>query len=114
LFALGLGHQLLALAAGAKTFRPNHGHRGANQPVRCLETGKVYITSQNHGYAVDISGAEGFTETFVNANDGANEGFELSGYKAFAAQFCPEDVSGPMNTKWLFDKFIERMEIKCH
>ena len=106
LFGMGLGHQMLALAAGGETYKLKYGHRGASQPVKCLETGRVYITDQNQGYAVDAKSLKNGRETFVNLNDGANEGMEYPELKAFSVQFNPDLFSGPLDPKWLFDKFI--------
>lgn len=102
IFGIGLGHQILALAAGGKTEKIKVGHRGANVPVRDLEGGRVYITAQNHGYVVAGDALpEGAKLRFVNANDETCEGLEYKGKKAFSVQFQPE------RTAFLFDKFIE-------
>ncbi len=102
IFGIGLGHQILALAAGGKTEKLKVGHRGANVPVRDLESGRVHITAQNHGYAVvSETLPEGAKLRFVNANDETCEGVEYEGKKAFSVQFQPE------RTAFLFDKFIE-------
>ena len=106
-FGICLGHQLMALAAGAKTEKLKYGHRGANQPAKDLSTGRVYITSQNHGYAV-VSQTLPRTarESFVNGNDGTNEGIDYLDMPAFTVQFHPEASAGPLDTMFLFDKFI--------
>lgn len=112
IFGICLGHQLLALANGAKTFKLKYGHRGANQPVKDLMTGRVYITSQNHGYAVDgdsLSAAGGVVR-FINANDGTCEGVDYPAKNAFSMQYHPEASAGPQDTNYLFDRFIDMME----
>ena len=106
-FGICLGHQLLALANGAKTIKLKYGHRGANQPVKQLSTGRVYISSQNHGYAVeDSSLPDGAVPSFVNTNDGTNEGIVYTKIPAFSVQFHPEACSGPLDTSFLFDDFV--------
>lgn len=109
IFGICLGHQLLALAAGGRTVKLPYGHRGANQPVRDLESGRVYITSQNHGYAADGS-IPGATELFKNANDGTNEGLAYPGLQALSVQFHPEASAGPHDAGFMFDRFIQLME----
>lgn len=109
-FGICLGHQILALAAGGNTLKLKYGHRGTNQPVKCNETGRVYITSQNHGYAVDAPTLKNGTESFVNANDGTNEGMDYPALGAFSVQFHPEACSGPLDAKWLFDKFVDSLK----
>lgn len=109
IFGICLGHQLLALAMGGKTIKLKYGHRGVNQPVKNLKTGRTYISSQNHGYAVineDIEKAGGVI-SYVNANDGTNEGVDYHDKKAFSVQFHPEACSGPHDTRFLFDRFID-------
>lgn len=107
LFGICLGHQLLALAAGAKTVKLKYGHRGANQPVKYVSTGRVYISSQNHGYAVQSESIpSGAIESFVNTNDGTNEGLVYTKWPAFSVQFHPEACSGPLDTSFLFDDFV--------
>ncbi|MBQ6517808.1 MAG: glutamine-hydrolyzing carbamoyl-phosphate synthase small subunit [Anaerolineaceae bacterium] len=109
-FGICLGHQMAALAMGGKTFKLKYGHRGGNQPATDLEYGRTYITSQNHGYAVD-AGSLGETgiQTFVNANDGSCEGIRYPGKQCFTVQFHPEAHSGPQDTSFLFDRFIQMM-----
>ena len=102
IFGICLGHQLLALANGYSTKKLKFGHRGANQPVKEISTGRVYITSQNHGYAVVADNG-----SFVNVNDGTCEGLDYG--KSFSVQFHPEACGGPLDTAFLFDRFIERM-----
>ena len=111
LFGICLGHQMLALANGGKTIKLKYGHRGANQPVKNLATGKTYITSQNHGYAVVAESLDSSkaTQSFINANDGTCEGMDYPGLNAFSVQFHPEACAGPMDTEFLFDKFINTM-----
>ena len=102
IFGICLGHQLLALANGFSTQKLKFGHRGANQPVKDIKTGRVYITSQNHGYAVNAEHA-----SFVNVNDGSCEGLDYGA--SFSVQFHPEARGGPLDTSFLFDQFIERV-----
>ena len=111
MFGICLGHQLLALANGGKTLKLKYGHRGVNQPVTDVNIGRTYMTSQNHGYAVV---SESLPETarvsFLNANDQTCEGVEYPAGKAFSVQFHPEARSGPLDTSFLFDRFIAMME----
>lgn len=110
-FGICLGHQLLALSQGAKTRKLKYGHRGANQPATDTKTGKVYITSQNHGYAVVADSLPGNAyESFVNANDGTCEGVTYTNMPAFTVQFHPEACGGPLDTSFLFDKFIAMIQ----
>jgi len=110
-FGICLGHQLLALSQGAVTEKLKYGHRGANQPATDVETGRVYITSQNHGYAVvGKSLPANAKESFVNANDGTCEGVTYTDMPAFSVQFHPEACGGPLDTEFLFDKFISLIE----
>ena len=112
IFAICLGHQLMALAKGGKTYKLKYGHRGGNHPVKDLETGRVYISSQNHGYAVDAASMDPSVarEAFVNVNDGTNEGFAYEEKKIFTVQFHPEACPGPQDTGYLFDRFLEMMK----
>ena len=109
LFGICLGHQLTALAAGGKTTKLKYGHRGANQPCKDLATGHTYITSQNHGYAVVSDSLPTGRVRFVNANDGTCEGVDYPDHRAFSVQFHPEACAGPMDTSFLFDKFMDLM-----
>ena len=106
-----LGHQLLALANGFETEKLKFGHRGANQPVKNLESGKVYISSQNHGYAVKSESIQKDVadELFVNVNDGSNEGLRYKKIPAFSVQFHPEACGGPKDTGFLFDEFVKML-----
>ena len=107
-FGICLGHQLLALANGYQTQKLKFGHRGTNQPVKDLSDGRIYITSQNHGYAV-VSGETSDSHIcFVNVNDGTCEGMDYG--SSFSVQFHPEARGGPLDTSFLFDRFIERMD----
>ena len=112
-FGICLGHQLSALAAGAKTMKLKYGHRGANQPARDTVTDRIFITSQNHGYAVDSDSvnAEVATIRFVNSNDGTCEGIDYMNEPTFSVQFHPEACGGPKDTAYLFDRFFEMMEV---
>lgn len=110
-FGICLGHQLLAMSQGATTKKLKYGHRGANQPATETETGRVYITSQNHGYAVvGESLPKNAKESFVNGNDGTCEGVTYTDMPAFSVQFHPEACGGPLDTEFLFDKFIDMMK----
>ncbi|MCI9124880.1 MAG: carbamoyl phosphate synthase small subunit [Eubacterium sp.] len=118
IFAICLGHQLMALANGADTHKMKYGHRGGNHPVKDLETGKVYISSQNHGYVVDTDhlDASVAVPAFVNVNDGTNEGLKYTGKNIFTVQFHPEACPGPQDSSYLFDRFIKMMggDKSCH
>ena len=110
-FGICLGHQLLALSQGAKTVKLKYGHRGANQPCENVDTGRVYITSQNHGYAVENDSVpEGAKVWFVNANDGTCEGIRYESMPAFSVQFHPEACGGPLDTGFLFDEFMSLID----
>ncbi len=115
IFAICLGHQLLALALGASTTKLKYGHRGVNQPVKNLETGRTFISSQNHGYAVVNESVEniGGKISYINANDGTCEGVDYPDKSAFSVQFHPEACSGPHDTRFIFDKFTDMMGGKC-
>ncbi len=116
IFAICLGHQLMALATGADTYKLKYGHRGGNHPVRDLETGKVYISSQNHGYAVDTESLNPAIAmpAFENVNDKTNEGLRYKGKNIFTVQFHPEACPGPQDSSFLFDRFIQMMEVRKH
>ncbi len=110
-FGICLGHQVLALSQGAKTEKLKYGHRGANQPAVEVGTGRVYITSQNHGYAVIASSLPANAkESFINANDGTCQGVTYTDMPAFSVQFHPEACGGPQDTSFLFDRFINMMK----
>ena len=110
MFGICLGHQLTALAAGGSTYKLKYGHRGVNQPVRDLNGVRTYITSQNHGYAVDGDTVKLGKVRFVNANDGTCEGIDYPELKAFTVQFHPEACTGPKDMSFLFDQFVELMK----
>ena len=103
-----MGNQLLSKAGGAETYKLKYGHRGHNQPVRQVGTNKCFVTSQNHGFAVDDKtlGSD-WAPLFVNMNDGTNEGIKHKTKPYFSAQFHPEAASGPTDTEFLFDEFIK-------
>ena len=111
IFAICLGHQLMALATGADTFKMKYGHRGGNHPVKDLETGRVYISSQNHGYVVDMDKLDPkvAVPAFINVNDGTNEGLNYTGKNIFTVQFHPEACPGPQDSAELFDRFLTMM-----
>ena len=111
MFGICLGHQLTALAAGGSTYKLKYGHRGVNQPVRDVEGVRTYITSQNHGYAVDSDTRASWAGfSFANANDGTCEGIDYPELKAFTVQFHPEACTGPKDTSFLFDRFVDMMK----
>jgi carbamoyl-phosphate synthase small subunit len=110
LFGICLGHQLLALALGAKTFKLKFGHRGTNQPVKDLATGRIEITTQNHGFCVDLSTLPaGTTSTHVHLNDGTSEGLSVPSLRAFSVQYHPEAAAGPHDSLYLFGRFLKSM-----
>ena len=109
-FGICLGHQMLALALGARTIKMNHGHHGANHPVKDKETGKVEITSMNHGFAVDSQTLpEGVIETHVSLFDGSNCGIRVEGRPVFSVQYHPEASPGPQDSLYLFERFAQAM-----
>lgn len=112
IFAICLGHQLMALANGADTEKMKYGHRGANHPVKDLESGRVYISSQNHGYVVkaDTVPKHKAEISFVNVNDGTVEGLKYKEKPVFTVQFHPEACAGPKDSEVLFDRFMKYME----
>ncbi|MEQ3710567.1 MAG: glutamine-hydrolyzing carbamoyl-phosphate synthase small subunit [Tateyamaria sp.] len=110
-FGICLGHQMLALALGAKTIKMNHGHHGANHPVKDLETGKVEITSMNHGFAVDAQTLpEGVEETHTSLFDGSNCGIRVKGRPVYSVQYHPEASPGPQDSYYLFERFAAAMD----
>lgn len=114
-FGICLGHQLLALSFGFKTEKLKFGHRGANQPVKDLESDRIYISSQNHGYAVNIDSIDCNISDlwFVNLNDNTCEGIKYKDYPIFSVQFHPEGCGGPQDTAFLFDSFIHKVDEYC-
>lgn len=110
IFGICLGHQILGQALGAKTYKLKFGHHGANQPVKDLETGKIEITSQNHGFAVDERTLQdGVKVTHVNLNDNTVEGIEAKDLYAFSVQYHPENAPGPHDSEYLFDRFLQKI-----
>ena len=114
IFGICLGHQILALAMGAKTYKLKFGHRGANHPVKNLRTGKIEITAQNHGFCVDMDSLakQDVELTHLNLNDNTNEGFSCKNLNAFCVQYHPEASPGPHDSNYLFDDFIDLMKRK--
>lgn len=112
IFGICLGHQMISLALGAKTFKMKFGHRGGNHPVKNMETGKLEITSQNHSYAVDVKSLEGtdLELTHINLLDDTAEGVKCEKDKLFSVQYHPESAPGPQDSAYLFDKFIALMQ----
>jgi carbamoyl-phosphate synthase small subunit len=111
IFGICLGHQLLALALGGKTYKLKFGHRGANQPVKDLATGRIEITTQNHGFCVDLATLPSNTvNTHVHLNDGTSEGLAVKDVAAFSVQYHPESAAGPHDSLYLFDRFTAAME----
>ena len=113
-FGICLGHQMLALALGAKTVKMNHGHHGANHPVRNVETGRVEITSMNHGFTVDSQTLpEGVAETHVSLFDGSNCGIRVTDRPVFSVQYHPEASPGPQDSFYLFERFVADMDARA-
>jgi carbamoyl-phosphate synthase small subunit len=111
IFGICLGHQLLALAAGARTYKLKFGHRGSNQPVKDLASGRVEVTTQNHGFVVDLESLAGKAHsTHVHLNDGTSEGLAIDELDAFSVQFHPEAAAGPHDSLYLFRRFAERVD----
>ena len=112
IFGICLGHQMISLALGAKTFKMKFGHRGGNHPVKNLETGMLEITSQNHSYAVDVKSLDGtdLELTHVNLLDDTAEGVKCEKDKLFSVQYHPESAPGPQDSAYLFDEFIALMQ----
>ena len=114
-FGICLGHQLAALALGGETVKLKYGHRGANQPVKDLKTGRCFITSQNHGYAVVAESVKDIAELrYINANDYSCEGLDYPEARCFTVQFHPEASAGPHDTGFLFDRFVSMMGGEGH
>ncbi len=116
IFGICLGHQMICLACGAKTYKLKFGHRGGNHPVKNLKTGRLEITSQNHSYAVDektLAGT-GLTVTHVNLLDGTVEGVESVEDRIFSVQYHPESAPGPQDSTYLFDQFLDMMKEAPH
>ena len=112
MFGICLGHQLLGLALGGRTFKLKFGHRGANQPVKNFVSGRVEITSQNHGFAVDLKSIPdpAVELTHINLNDNTLEGLRHPGLKAFSVQYHPEASPGPHDANYLFEEFLQMVE----
>ncbi len=111
LFGICLGHQMLALALGGSTYKMKFGHRGLNHPVKDLRTGKIEITTQNHGFAVDVDSISSTCEvTHVHLNDGTCMGLEHRKFHAFSVQYHPEASAGPHDARYLFRRFVEKMD----
>ena len=111
MFGICLGHQLIALSYGAKTYKLKFGHRGGNHPVREVRTGKIEITSQNHSYAVDANSlaGTGLEVSHINVLDDTVEGLCCDEKRVFSVQYHPESAPGPQDSSYLFDRFIENM-----
>ncbi len=114
MFGICLGHQLMALADGARTVKLKYGHRGVNQPAREVRGARTYVTSQNHGYAVMTDTLKSGVARYLNANDGTCEGVTYPDKMAFSVQFHPEAAAGPRDTAFLFDEFVALMEENRH
>jgi carbamoyl-phosphate synthase small subunit len=115
IFGICLGHQLLARALGARTYKLKFGHHGTNHPVKNLRTGAVEITTQNHGFAVDPESLpDGVVMTHLNLNDGTCEGMECPKHRAFAVQYHPENAPGPHDSRYLFTQFLQSIQEGCH
>jgi len=113
IFGICLGHQLLARALGGSTYKLKFGHRGLNQPVKDLSTGRIEITTQNHGFVVDLDSLKGIAQsTHVHLNDGTSEGLEAPAHKAFSVQYHPEAAAGPHDAMYLFDRFRRLMDAR--
>lgn len=112
IFGICLGHQLMGLATGSKTAKLKYGHRGPNHPVKDLETGRVYITSQNHGYYIveDSINSEIAEVSHINLNDGTVEGLKYKNKNIMTVQFHPEACPGPQDSEYLFDEFIKMIK----
>ncbi|PIU82793.1 MAG: carbamoyl phosphate synthase small subunit [Elusimicrobia bacterium CG06_land_8_20_14_3_00_38_11] len=110
LFGICLGHQILGLASGGRTYKLKFGHHGVNQPIKNLKTGRVEITAENHNFAVDIKTLRDFVPTYINLNDGTCEGMEHKKLPIFSVQFHPEASPGPHDTKYLFEKFANMVK----
>jgi len=109
-FGICLGHQLLGHALGGKTYKLKFGHRGANQPVKDLTTGRIEITTQNHGFCVDLASLPSRAQpTHVHLNDGTSEGLAVSELRAFSVQYHPEAAAGPHDSLYLFERFTQLM-----
>ena len=115
IFGICLGHQLIALAYHAKTYKMKFGHRGGNHPVKDLRTGKIAVTSQNHSYAVDLESLKNtpLTLTHQNLLDNTAEGLECAQDRIFSVQYHPESAPGPQDSTYLFDRFTGLMEKEC-
>jgi carbamoyl-phosphate synthase small subunit len=110
IFGICLGHQILGLSLGGRTYKMKFGHRGANQPVKDLSTGKVEITAQNHGFAVDAESLKGKAQvTHINLNDRTVEGLAVPDLRAFSVQYHPESSPGPHDARYLFQRFADLM-----